>query len=637
MPFYDCLERIKMNLSKSEKTIKYILTAVNVILLALTVLGVIKTCFVGFDIDEGYAIAQSYRMLTGDKLFAEMWEPHQMSAFGLAIIMLPYLLLTGGKTAGIILYARIMGSVIHLLIGWWFYKTAKRKFGTTPGLFVLFAHVNFLPKWLVLAEFEIMQYWAVCILFLALLTWYDSAVGGSKETVATVSEKPNKKGFGKWCKADGWLIIAGIALFVAMMTYPTMILLYPVYVIFFLTLKAVGAKQKWRSVLIFTGTTLIIGMVFLAYLRTYMTVEEFLRYVSYIFMDESHSESLATRFLYYQKEWKGFCEDWLVYLLWTVINALVISGVDLMVGKCSLKDKSVAARPDSQGNGRIWKTVCKYGIILLISWLIVFMGSHIWGSLLEDKNQFYLYYRFMFIALAGTIFFAIGRGRSREYFMLGILPGIVGVIASVLVTNMALEITMARMYIAVMATFFIGFELLRDKFNKEMVVKAVCYMTMVVFILGLIVSKLILVRVTGCMPVTVRMDMEWVKEGPAAGLLIDDELAWQFNENVPLIEEYVNEKDKLLYFGCENIYYMVSDGTLATPSVQGTTVFNEMFLEYYKEYPERIPNVVIVDKTFETNPYYNYKPENQVVVDWINENFADAEKTETNYFIILRR
>ena len=104
---------------------------VNVVLVALTVLGVIKTCFVGFDIDEAYAIAQSYRLVMGDNMFTEMWEPHQMSAFGLAIFILPYLLVTGGKTVGIVLYLRIVGTVIHLLLGWWFYKVAKKNFHTT--------------------------------------------------------------------------------------------------------------------------------------------------------------------------------------------------------------------------------------------------------------------------------------------------------------------------------------------------------------------------------------------------------------------------------------------------------------------------------------------------------------------------
>lgn len=607
-----------MSISKSEKIMKYILSAVNVFLLTLTVLGVIKICFVGFDIDEGYAVVQSYRMVMGDNLFSEMWEPHQMSAFGLAIFILPYLLFTGGQTTGIILYLRIVGTIIHLLIGWWFYKTAKRKFGTTFSLLIALAHVNFLPKWLVLAEFEIMQYWAVCILFLALLTW-------------------------QLRKEDKWLILAGAALFMAMMTYPTMILLYPVYVAALLVLKGRSAKERWRGVLIFTGTTFLIGVVFLLYLRSYMTVEEFLRYVSYIFMDESHGEPLATRFKYYGREWENLLEEMPRFIMWSAINTGLIIIIELIMQKviqgkrlrkkAAMNNEAISEAP-SQSIGSV---ILKYVLIFLILWFGVFVGEHISGSLMDDKNQFYMYFRFLFATLVGAVCFATNVRRNAEYFWLGIMPGLVGMMASVLVTNMSFEISVARSYIGVMAALFILGDIIKEKFDKDIAVKITGYIVVCAFIAGLLISKLLLVRVTGCLPVTVKMDMAWVKEGPAAGVLMDDELAAQYNENIPLIEQYVDEDDNLLYFGCENIYYMVSGANLATPSVQGTAVFNEMFLEYYKEHPERIPNIVIIDKTFDTNPYYNYNAQNQIMLDWIYEEFQGASVTETNYFTILQK
>lgn len=605
-----------MSISKSEKIMKYMLAVVNVILVALTFLGVVKTCFVGFDIDEAYAVTQSYRMVMGDNMFSQMWESHQMSALGLAIFILPYLLFTGGKTVGIVIYLRIVGSVIHLLLGWWFYKVAKEKFGTTVGLMIALAHVNFLPKWLVLAEFEIMQYWAVCILFLALLTW-------------------------QWCKKDKWLVLAGGALFMAMMTYPTMILLYPVYAVALLVLKGRSMKERWRSLLIFTGTTFIIGVFFLVYLRSYMTVDEFIKYVSYIFMDESHGEPLALRFQYYGREWENLLEEMPRFIMWAAINTGIIIVIELVVQKLIKKKKfsgpeevkEEAAKEQQSVSGK--NIILKYLLIFFVLWFGVFVGEHILGSLFDDKNQFYMYFRFLFAAITGVVCFAISARKTAEYFWFGILPGLVGMMASVLVTNMSFEISVARAYIGVMATLFIIASLIKEKFNKEVAVKVVGYVVVCAFIGGLILSKLLLVRVTGCLPVTLKMEMAWVTEGPAAGLLVDDELAAQYNENIPLIEQHVDEDDRLLYFGCENIYYMVSGANLATPSVQGTTVFNEMFIKYYEEHPERKPNVVIIDKGFETNPVYNYSEQNQIMKDWIDEEFFGAKITETTYFTIL--
>jgi len=70
------------------KRIEYL---INVILILLSLLAILKSIFVSFDIDEGYAITQAYRMIKGDRLFDQMWEPHQLSAFFSAIFMFPFL------------------------------------------------------------------------------------------------------------------------------------------------------------------------------------------------------------------------------------------------------------------------------------------------------------------------------------------------------------------------------------------------------------------------------------------------------------------------------------------------------------------------------------------------------------------
>lgn len=626
-----------MSKSTFNKTTKYFLDIVNVLLLALTILGVIKSWFVGFDIDEAYAVAQSYRMVMGDNMFSQMWESHQMSAFGVAVLMLPYLLFTGGQTTGIVLYLRIVGSVIHLLLGWWFFDKAQKKFGLTAGLLIMFAHVNFLPKWVTLAEFELMQYWAVCILFLALLTWHEKAQAilrlvPDNQTTADVQ----KVKFFQWRKEDKWLILSGAALFMAMMTYPTMILLYPVYAVALLVIKGRSTREKWRSVLIFTGTVFVIGVAFLIYLRTYMTVDDFIKYVSYIFMDESHSISLSQRVANYGQELLHFIKQMFLYSPAALVATALIWG-----GEFACRKKVVSNRKKSQ-KGDVAKVglkgvLCRYVLIFFLFWLGIYVGKHILLSIFADKNQFFLYFRYMVAVLVAMVGFIMCIRKNNAYFWFGVLPGIMGVIASALVTNMSLEVAMARIYIGVMSGFFILCSLIKEKYDEDIVVKAVGYAVTVSFIIGLVICKLVLVRVTGCMPVTIRMDMAWVKEGPAAGLLVQEELAKQYNENIPLIEKHVDEKDALLYFGCENIYYMVAGADLATPSVQGTAVFNEMFLKYYKEYPEREPDVVIIDKGFATNPVYNYSEQNQVMLDWIDEEFMGYKREETEYFIIIKK
>lgn len=55
---------------------KILISLINIFMILLSLLAILKSIYISFDIDEGYAIAQSYRLLKGDRLIAEMWEPH---------------------------------------------------------------------------------------------------------------------------------------------------------------------------------------------------------------------------------------------------------------------------------------------------------------------------------------------------------------------------------------------------------------------------------------------------------------------------------------------------------------------------------------------------------------------------------
>ena len=62
-----------------------------------------------------------------------------------------------------------------------------------------------------------------------------------------------------------------------------------------------------------------------------------------------------------------------------------------------------------------------------------------------------------------------------------------------------------------------------------------------------------------------------------------------------------------------------------------------MYLKYYEYLPEKLPNVVIIDKTFDENPDYYYSHQNQILLDWITEEFKNASVIETANLIIYRK
>ncbi len=85
------------------------------LLLAASIVATVKIIFFGFDIDEQYAVSMAYRLVQGDRMFLEMWEPHQTSAFFSAAFLWLYMQLFHTLKYSV-LFLRIVGVVLRILL-----------------------------------------------------------------------------------------------------------------------------------------------------------------------------------------------------------------------------------------------------------------------------------------------------------------------------------------------------------------------------------------------------------------------------------------------------------------------------------------------------------------------------------------
>ena len=60
----------------------------------------VRSAFVGLEIDEEYALSLGFRLVSGDRLFYSMWEPHQLSSLPSAALLAAFMAVTGGTTIG---------------------------------------------------------------------------------------------------------------------------------------------------------------------------------------------------------------------------------------------------------------------------------------------------------------------------------------------------------------------------------------------------------------------------------------------------------------------------------------------------------------------------------------------------------
>ena len=137
------------------------------------------------------------------------------------------------------------------------------------------------------------------------------------------------------------------------------------------------------------------------------------------------------------------------------------------------------------------------------------------------------------------------------------------------------------------------------------------------------------------MPVTIRAKLEKVENGPAKGIYILKNQADAWNGSYKAFKEVIDSDKNVLYIGQEQLFYVTFVDRVATPSVQGTTAFNEMYGKYYEVFPDKYPEIVVRDASFDVNPAYYYSEENEYIFKWLEDNNETSVLLNNGYYEIV--
>lgn len=576
----------------------------------LTVLSCVKGIWISLDIDESYAVAMGYRLIRGDRLVIDMWEPHQFSAFMVAFFSAPYVWIRG-NTDYLIIYLRTIGVLVHAGLGLIMYRQLSRTCDKAIAFSILFIHLNFLPKWIQIPEFELMHYWFLLGIFLSLYAYF---TGKRHKTL---------------------LLIGGACVAGSVLCYPTLIILYPFYIIGIVVLEKQYLTSEAGKILLdgllFTLGAFLVGMIFLGNLFFNMSWKDMRHYLAYIFMDTSH-----TTYTMAQK--------WSMYLLQlqdqglTYLQCLLLAAVIAVILYLVYK---VGFRTDK---GSVVNVVGPIVLIILLLTALLMQITSICGYLFDDKNQFFFQIKYIALIVPAAVLGIRYYKQMAIWLYLCVLPGILSVVAALFVTNMDTNAAYTKAFLGVLGSFLMFYQYVKNVM-KESFWKKIFYIVQStaggMLFIGLLVCRLLMIRVTGCLPVTILAPLERMETGPEAGIYVLEDTAKIWNDNYRELARYVKEDDRLLYIGSENLIYVATNAVVAAPSTLDTAVFNEMYLYYYEEHPERIPDVVVYDKSYAEHPAYalsfSASLQSRVLFDWIEENFSDWQVTETDHMIILSK
>lgn len=561
-----------------------LLNILNILLLILTILAALKMLFFGLGLDEEYQIVMAYRNARGDRLFLDMWEPHQSSAFLCSLLMKPYLKLFG--TTGIVLYLRIWGTFFHLCVSFYLYRVLRDFIRTEYSRLLALIYFNTIPKLIMLPEFGIMQVWFYTLLSLFLIRYY---MNGRKVR---------------------YLVLSALALALNVLSYPSCVILFPFVLLF---LFRFSHSDKWRDMGIFTLVCLLCGAGYLGMLFTYTGPQELLNTLSHILNgDITHSLSLSSKLL-------SWLSDVLrLFALWM--------GCRLFAAVFSIGKKEDYARISCL-------TLLAACGIELFYWVILNAGYPP------------IHIHLVAVTAAGIIAFMKSGKEQTEapspsekaipLFLSAVLGALLSLVAVIYLTDLTLSSSISH---AIPAAIY-GAVLMILSLERKKPQKPSGWISamLIIWAFTAVFGKGYTLR-GGATNENVLQSGGIYREGPAIGIVANYIYAYIYNSDWEDWQTYLRDGDSVLIMvdqviNLGTIQYLFKDVDISHFSVVNPTAYDERLLEYWTLYPQKAPNVIIVDCWYGglmTNP------ENWVM-QYVENEFGYTQVNDGKYIRIYRK
>lgn len=550
----------------------------------LSVAAAIIKIFIGFDVDEGYAVSMPYRLLQGDRLFLDMWEIHQTSA------LLPYFFLrifvkvTGGNT-GVVLYLRVVATVIHLFFSLWLYSELTAYMNREWSILGAALYFNFLPKWLMNLDFSMQLLWGMTAMLIFLR-----------------KKKAEKAA----------LFLAGVSLAMTVLGYPTMAVLYP----FALWIVWKYHGKSWKKMLIFTAGCALCAVLFLGYIFNYMSLQKLIESIPYVFSDGSHQFDMAAK-------WGLFFKRWLEAGIQAVI-VLVPSCIVALAYKVAVKRKK-------QGKASGYYTLV-LAVMGLSSGIVIFADAVgiAWGPFRLQVRYLILFIMAFFIKKVAVL-----QEKSAEtevvtdYLLIGTLVSFAGIL---LASNVGPVSSSSYLVLGILGLIILLYQYRNRSGIKH--AEAIAYLVVTAFVLSLIFCKGYYVRVSEYPPANILEAREQITFGPLKGIFVYKEDADRAKDFYEVIGQGQGD-ERLLLLSTEGIYNLYSKGTYVTPTTISTPAFNEQWKEYFELHRDKMPTRIVIGKNTIDN-LDKFFSENPLGI-WIGENYNIKDRKEDEYLCVIQQ
>lgn len=538
-----------------------------IILILLSLLATIKICFFNLGMDEEYAVTLSYRMATGDRMFLELWEPHQTSGFLSAFLIKIYILATGGIEY-LVLYLRIMGALLQAAISFFLYRTVKTHFSPGASFVAAIFFYNTLPKWLQTPEFSNMLVWFSVLAFLCFLRAYQ----------------------GEKCRSL-WLVLAGLSLSALVISYPSCLFAIPVFII---GMYQTDRHRFLKDAGVLMLTCLFSGLLYIGYFLSHMSFGQLLFGIQQMMTDGYHSQTIMER---------------LTAFGWELVDLsrhlLLVSAIALLL---HFALKRIGRTP-----GFLMLLICTAQIHQGIIWLM-------------DGMYFQYPWIHYHILFAAGIFIILRNRKTQEVLpnkgklllWFGIIPGAAVWLSGLSITNAGISATGSYLMIGLLSTILLlgEFTGLETAKKKSKALNHLVFFTFLCILGTTLFGKGFMICESGGFKNNITFVRQKALSGPAKGIYYRYKEGYDYNNYAELVAEYVKDGESVLYVGHHTLRYLLGRQTISNFSTISTPTYDERLLEYWELYPERYPDVVIIDSEIYLQDIQKLLPLEEALVNW---------------------
>ena len=585
------MEKTQNNYGKAVQFLKKYQTVAALVVIGVFSVILFRSIFYGIATpDESFYLTIPFRLVKGDALIVDEWHASQFSAALLYLPMQLFMSVTGG-TDGIMLYFRGLFCVCQVAVSCFtFYK--MKKYGTVAALTAAVLYLLYVPE------------------TVKMLDYYTMSLMGFQVTALMLfcTDKFRVHHF----------VFTGIVFACTVLAQPFNCIVYFLYFAAFIVYSAIKKKKdaetkpqllQFRSIAFITLGIVLVAVIFLIFLFSQITLQEFAANFSNVFGGQDHTlpfsdEGNTDMFAYmtifetlFEYSTRGF-----------VLSIILIAGV--CIDRERIKHRSLwifgAAAVCLMLTVEIAVSTFSDIAAVLFKPYIIFVMAFVCLKLTAKKDK-----KLMCIWLSGVVYI----------IFLGLISqalDYVGVIGCV-VSNTVFMAAFIQLYGEIKSEKAENAQDEKTKITARRVLCSACAAVLVFDISTGVALKFIndttavaMDRDTGAQEVV-------IDNGPLKGI-VTDSITYDVYNNIIADTETIKAEncDNVLVAGLIPWVYFCFNGTPAT----FTTWFIEgelnLYDTYYSGNPEKIPRCVYIPDTT-----FYWDDGNTSIIDEYNEFFGD--------------